>query len=533
MLNFRRCRTALACALALSGVLTAQAATAAGDKPVAGRSFDIYAYDVDGNTLLDQDAVERAVYPFLGPDRTREDVEGARRNLEEYYHVRGYDSVVVEVPSQDVSNHLVRLHVVEAPVGHVKVTGERYYSPEDIKKGAPAIAEGQTPNFQQAQAEINDLNRLPGRQVSPVVLPGKVPGTVDIELKVVDQEPLQASVQLTNDHSPNTRPLRLTGNVHYDNLWQMGHSLSFTYAVAPQDRSQSEVFAGSYLAPVPDSRWSLLAYGYTSASNVATLGDITVLGKGYAAGLRGIAQLQPIGQVSQSVSLGGDFKHFDQLVNTSSTTVTSSASAIDYVPLTLVYSIQAETPAQSLHASLGLTAGVRASRGDEAVFQVNRAYAHANFVHFNLEADDTLRLPYGAALNLRVAGQISDAPLVSGEQFAVGGLSSVRGYLQAVAIGDNGVAGTVELRSPAIRLAPRRLLDDWRVFAFSDAGDTWLIQPLPGQTGETPLYSFGAGTRFQLLGHLDGDVAVAFPMRSTASSVARRAYTVFSLKAGF
>jgi hemolysin activation/secretion protein len=522
---------ALAVGQVLVGLSMPHAAAAADG--AALRALDIEAYDVDGNTLLEQVAVETAVYPYLGPDKTAADVERARSALEAFYHARGFDSVVVEIPPQDVADHIVRLHVVEARVGQVRVTGERFYSPEDIKNHAPAIAPGEVPNFQQAQAEISELNRLPGRQISPIVTPGKVPGTVDIELKVADQDPLHASVQVTNDHSPNTDDLRVTGNVHYDNLWQLGHSASFTYAVAPQDRRQSEIFAGSYLAPIPASRWSLLAYGYNSSSNVAALGDVTVLGKGYAVGVRGIAQLPSMGPFNQSLSVGGDFKHFDQLVNTSAGSLTPVQSAVDYVPLTVSYTIQSDTPANSAHATVGVTAGVRVGASDEATFQINRAYAHANFVHFNLDAEDTLRLPRGAALSLRVTGQISDVALVSGEQFAAGGLSSVRGYLQAVAIGDNGVVGSAELRSPLIRVAPSWLLDDWRIFAFSDAGDTWLIQPLPGQAGEQSLYSAGVGTRFQLFRHLDGDVSVAFPLRSTASSAAGRPYTVFSLKAGF
>src|SRR3546814_14538001 len=100
--------------------------------------------------------------------------------------------------------------------------------------------------------------------------------------------PFHATVQIGNDHSANTEPLRLLGTVRYNNLWQAGHAISGTYVVSPQNRENTEVFAGSYLAPVWNTPWSLLLYGYKSNSNIASLGGTNVLGDGYSIGLREI-----------------------------------------------------------------------------------------------------------------------------------------------------------------------------------------------------------------------------------------------------
>ena len=520
-------------AQALSGAACA-AAPAARDSGADAPAFDVEAYDVDGNSLLDPLAIEKAVYAHLGPGRSKSDIEGARQALEEAYHTRGYDSVVVEIPAQTVADHVVKLHVVETTVGRLRVTGTRFYSIEDVKKKAPALTEGQVPNFKAAQVEIAELNREPGRQVTPVVLPGKVPGTVDIDLKVTEQEPVHASLELNNDHPVDTKPLRLTASFRYDNLWQLGHTASFSYAVAPQAREQSEVFAGSYLAPVPDSRWSLLLYGYHSNSNVATLGEVAVLGKGYAVGVRGIDQLPPIGSVSQTLSLGFDFKHFYQLVSAPGGKTAPTETAIDYWPVTAVYSLQRDTAASSAHASFTVAAGVRGEDRGEFVFQQSRAYAHGNFVHAGLDIDYTRSgLPLGLSADLRLTGQISDQPLVSGEQFSAGGLGSVRGYRQSAAVGDDGVFASAELRSPPIALAPSWLIDDWRAFVFGDAGDAWLIHPLADQKTEFPLYSTGVGTRFQLLRRIDGDLLLGVPLAAARGSETGRVYSMFSLKAGF
>jgi hemolysin activation/secretion protein len=45
--------------------------------------FDILEYVVDGNTVLSVPEIEEAVYPFLGESRTADDVDRARKALED------------------------------------------------------------------------------------------------------------------------------------------------------------------------------------------------------------------------------------------------------------------------------------------------------------------------------------------------------------------------------------------------------------------------------------------------------------------
>jgi hemolysin activation/secretion protein len=51
---------------------------------------------------------------------------------------------------------------------------------------------------------------------------------------------------------------------------------------------------------------------------------------------------------------------------------------------------------------------------------------------------------------LKVEGQYASGALIPAEQKAVGGLDNVRGYTEREVLGDNGVSGTIELRSPIL-----------------------------------------------------------------------------------
>ena len=512
---------------------------AAAPKPPE-RRVDIDAYDVDGNTKLDQETIEGAVYPYLGPERTREDVESARTALEHAYQERGYQSVVVEIPPQTVTNGIVKLHVVEAPIGRLRVVGSHYYLPSVIKQQLPALAPGQVPNLQEAQTELNDINRLPDRRVTPTLKPGQTPGTIDVDLHVTDKLPLHGSAEVNNDHSPNTDPLRTIATVHYDDLWQMGQSASFTWLRAPQSVQSGQVFSGSYLAPVWDSPWNILAYGYQSNSDVNTLGGVNVLGNGYTVGLRGVLQLPSFGNFAHTLNFGIDFKHFLEGVALGTS---GSMVNVDYWPLTAVYNLEWLTPEEEVTSSTTLVLGTRGLGSPPAEFEENRAFAHANFVHLGTDVTYTVHLPFETLGVFRFAGQIASEPLLSSEQFAAGGLTSVRGYLQSEVVGDDGILESSELRSPSFAkfvdseahdwLDVDPEIDDWRVYGFADLARVWVLGALPGQTSNFALQSIGAGTRIAALGRLSALVDVALPLRSGPSTPVKKPRVSFSVKSEF
>jgi hemolysin activation/secretion protein len=510
------------------------------------RHVDIEAYDVDGNTKLDEETVETAVYPFLGPDRERADVDGARLALQRAYQEAGYQSVVVEIPPQNVTNGIVKLHVVEAPIGRLRVVNSRYYLPSEIRARVPSLKEGNVPNFADTQQEIADLNRLPGQQVTPVLKPGKVPDTVDVDLQVKDQLPVHASVELNNDHSTGTEPLRTTATVRYDNLWQLGNSISATWLRAPQNVKSGQVFAGSYLAPIWGSPWSLLVSGYTSNSLVNTLGGTGVLGNGYSISAHGVLSLPSLGEFGETFNVGTSFNHF--LENTAfdlsapcvKTLNLGTCQTDEYVPIEATYQLSRASKTSATDLSIGITAGFRGFGSSAAEFEETRAYATANFIHVNIDATHTQSLGDDFQAIFHFAGQGSDQPLIPTEEFAVGGLTSVRGYLQSEAVGDNGLLGSLEFRSPSIGPWVGSFIDDWRFFAFEDTGFAWVDDALPAAVKGQPnqksafhLYSVGLGTRIQLFTYVSGNVDVGVPLTNGPTTKAYQPVTSFSVKTEF
>ncbi|TDX61367.1 hemolysin activation/secretion protein [Methylosinus sp. sav-2] len=502
-------------------------AKAASESSASSARFDIDDFVVDGADRLTQLEVEEAIYPFVGPGRTAADVEKARAALEKAYHDKGFQTVAVSVPQQNAQGGVIILKVAELKIGRLRVKSARFFDVDQIKAKAASLKEGTVPNFSEVTKDIVALNQWPDRRVTPALRAGVAPGTVDVDLEVEDKLPLHANMEFNNRRSPNTTPQRIIGTVRYDNLWQLGHSLSFTYQSAPQKRSDAEVFSASYLARVPDVDWlAVLAYGLTSTSDVATVGGVNVVGPGQTVGLRAVMSLPAIENLYHSVSVGLDYKHYGEVVRIG--TETSSSSPITYYPLVATYNATYQTESFTTQLNASFTLNMRPAGSNETAFDNKRAYASGSFTHFNLDVSHLQELPGGFQGYGRIVGQIADGPLASSEQISVGGLDTVRGYLESEVLGDTGAAGTVELRSPNVgeilqdafkreagadRL-PVSLFNEWRLFGFVDKGVVEVIHPLAEQQAHFNLWSYGFGARIKLLDHVSGMFVYSMPMIS-------------------
>ncbi|MGC3654935.1 POTRA domain-containing protein, partial [Pseudomonas aeruginosa] len=82
------------------------------------------------------------VNPFLGPQRSLRDIEGARDALQAAYQEKRYQSVYVELPEQQVSGGVVYLQVTDTTVGRVRLLGAEHYSAGELPEEVRTLEEG-------------------------------------------------------------------------------------------------------------------------------------------------------------------------------------------------------------------------------------------------------------------------------------------------------------------------------------------------------------------------------------------------------
>ena len=507
-------------------------------------AFTIQAFDITGITTLPTGEVERLVYPFVGPGRSNEDVEKARKALQDAYGAHGYGAVVVEVPVQGrdtFTQGIVQIAVSEVPLGQLTISDSRYHSLWIARAALPSLVEGKPINVKALQADITIANHFPDRTLNPVFKPGRAPGTLDVDLKVDDRLPLHTSLELDNDASPSTLPLRSTANVRYTNFFQTGQSANLTFIVAPQKPREVTVFAGSYNIPLLQKPWSIAISGYYSNSNVAAAGGSSVLGNGYQIGVRAQYQLSTE-RTQQTFSFGPDFKDFKQNIKVGS--AQASSAPVRYIPFELNYALSGATEHSTYALSLGTTFGLRTIKGivcfDNAgvcipvdAFRNREANSNENFVRANLSVDYSYALANDIVGAFRLTGQLADSHLITNEQFSGGGLHSVRGYYSSEAVGDNGIAASLELRSPSFASHFGRWLTEARLFGFADSALLRVLSPLPDATSSYSLIGVGGGLNLRVFKRLTGQVLGAVPLHSGVKTVKGDKRINFAVKAEF
>jgi hemolysin activation/secretion protein len=482
-------------------------------------TFYIREYRVEGAKRLENIEVERAVYPFLGPERTPADVDGARLALENAYHEKGYQTVSVIIPQQDPRYGVIRLQVVEGKVGRLHVQGARFFLSSRIKKAAPSLAEGTVPNMHDVTKDIVGLNRLADRRVTPELTAGSEPGTVDINLNVEDKLPLHGALELNNRYSADTTPLRLNGSLSYGDFLQKGHTIGLSFQVAPQDLGDAQVYSGYYLARISDGV-SLMLQGTKQNSDVSTLGGAAVGGRGEIVSLRALYDLPSEDKFYQNFSLGLDYKNFREDIVIGKDTI---SSPIEYWPMSANYGATwiGEDGFTEFNASLNFH--LRGLGSSETDYSNKRYNADGNYVYLRADAAHTHDLKGGSQVFGKIQGQIASKPLVNGEQIAGGGLDTVRGYLEATALGDNGVFGTAEFRSPSFIGTPDengKWTNEWRIHAFVEGGLTGIWDALPGQQARYGFAGVGVGTRILYAKHYHGTLDLGVPLIDQANAEA-------------
>ncbi len=479
--------------------------------------FSIREFRVTGSKLLSEQEIGEAVYPFLGPGRSVEDVEGARAALEGAFRAKGYQAVGVQLPEQSGRRGVFVLQVIENRVGQMRVKGSRYFSLEEIRRRAPSLAAGAVVDFNRVSPEILALNQHPDMRVTPSLRAGREAGTVDVELSVEDKLPLHGSVELNNRHSSGTTDLRLNTSVSYQNLWQKGHGLGLNLQYAPQRPEDAKVISGFYLARFPEASWlSLMLQGVKQDSNVSTLGGAAVAGRGDVWGARLMMTLPGAEGFYHSVSLGLDYKHFLQALTIGDF---SDVTPVTYWPLSAVYNATWSSAASTTELSAGVHMHFRGTGSASEEFAVKRYKADGDYFYARAELSHTRDLPAGFQGQMKLQGQATQSALLDNEQFSAGGLGTVRGYLESAALGDNALVGSLELRSPSLgRLAGLKPVQDWRVYVFAEGGVLGINDALPDQASVIEMASVGAGSRLQIFEHSYGSLDAGFPLRRVGTT---------------
>ena len=439
----------------------------------------------DFGSMLSPEEARRIVEPFQGQSLSVGEVQKAADALTAELKNRGYFLARVLVPVQQLENGQVRLEFLNGSIGQITVEGNEYYSSEFIRD---FVEDGLAPDRTMTEAELQRklllLNENSDLKVTAFLQPGRGAGQADLSLQTEDSLPLHGGIGYDNFGTNFTNVHRLTPHLEVGNLINDGDNLTVRYLFGLPD-NRSSFLQTSYSTPV-DNDGTRVSFSY--ANGASTLGQqLEVLDIRGRANIYSASLYRPlVRSITQSQDLLVTYSYKD-LNNTLLGTPTGKDR---YHSLRLGYVGNfADDDGRSL-IQAAITQGLGGSRLEDSFA---RPGVRVGFTKLNLDTARIQNLSENFYLFLRAGGQYSPSPLFTAEQYALGGIDSVRGYNQAQFLGDQGYSLSAEMRW--LPFEERR---DVQFSAFLDHGGARILQPSPGVTSSASLTGAGVGVRFDL-----------------------------------
>lgn len=463
-------------------------------------SFDITGYQVSGNTLLKMERIDKLLKPFTEKQKSFATVQEALDTLQKHYYDRGYRTVVVLLPEQTLEQGVVRLQVIEQRIKDIKVTGQHYFSEENILRSLPQLRPESIPNLDRISASLRVAGENPAKITKMSLENAADPGEINALIEVKDQRPWSFTLSVDDTGNESTGELRTGILFRHANLFDRDHLLTLQYKTSIEQPGDVKIFGLGYRLPLyrfGDSLDLYAAYTDVNSGSVnAGIVDLSVAGEGTIFGLRYNQNMGRHGDFQHRLSYGFDYRAYKDDVELSGSDI---GNEVTVHPLQLSYS--ADWKNRQFAGAFYLTAVQNFpawDNGHDADFNNVRQNADACYRLFRVGFDTVFLLPDRWQGHVRGNGQWTDEPLVPGEYFGLGGASSVRGFGEREIADDRGYGIMVELLTPNLARHIGLSKGQLKALVFYDAGYLERVDPLPGEQTELGIASTGAGLQFTL-----------------------------------
>jgi len=482
---------------------------------------------ITGAVAIPRDRLVTAYQPYLGKTVSQADLADMASAVSDIYRAAGFHLSRAIVPVQDIKDGTLRLQVIEGSITELALKGEGAEQ-FGIRPMLDVVVRERPSRLATLERQLLLVNGRPGVRIQDTGLEeiGAASGRfrLIVELKTWH---LYTAFGVDNLGSSAVGPWQSYGTAAFNSYLAPGDSLVLNLSTTPGDPRQLAFGRLSYEVPVGTDGARVGASGFYSE---VWPGDIRHLyndnTKTQSFEFHGsIVPLQSQ-QSSLTLTAGLGFSNvreqdvFGPIYN----------DQIRTLNLTADYRLK-----DNFGGNNYLTVGVRqgldilgASHRDDDFLSHDGASGKFSALNFWFTRYQALNDAF--SVKLSGAGQWASGPLFTSQQFYLGGIAFGRGYGAAEISGDNGIAGSFELRFD--HKLNYRYWSGAQLYSFVDAGAAWNA----GYTMNEglSLTSAGGGVRFFLFDDWQADVGVAVPLSYRApDNSSRSARLLFSLSSAF
>lgn len=465
------------------------------DVVIPAPKFSIERFDVVGDNILGAEQVQRLVTPFTGKDKDFGDVQRALEALEVAYRELGYGVIQVQLPEQDITRGVVRFNINQPKIGKINVEGNQYFSTQNVLRSLPSVIVGETPNSNEIARNLQITAEHPVKQSNVLLRSGENEGLVDVNVRVTDERPWRLIASLDDTGSADTGYLRLGVGFQHTNLLDRDHAFTAQYVTSPTNLDQVSVYGLGYKIPYYRLNSTMEMFGgYSDVDSGTVAGLFNVSGKGSIFGAKWNYFAQKWNDIEQKLSFGLDYRAYQNNVTLGGI---GFVPDITVHPVSLGYSGLLRMTASEVGFNVSLARNIPGGKdGSQADFEASRTGAKADYTILRYAAGYSHAFRSEWQARIAVNGQFTRDLLVAGEQYGIGGMDSVRGYLPREASSDYGYGTQLEIYTP--NLADNLgMSNKWRtrLVGFYDFGSVYRNDPQQGEQAGKYLASTGVGMR--------------------------------------
>jgi hemolysin activation/secretion protein len=478
---------------------------------------------ISGAAAIPQDRLAATYQSYVGKKVSQADLAAIAAAVSDVYRAAGFHLSRAIVPPQDIQGGRLRIQVVEGSITELVLKGDGAEQ-FGVRPMLDAVLAERPSRLATLERQLLLLNGRPGVQIEDTAIEEIGPASGDFRLILsLKTWHVFASVGVDNLGSSSVGPWQSYGTAAFNSYLAPGDSFVVNLSTTPGDPRQLAFGRLSYDVPVGTDGARIGASGYYSEVRP---GDFRHL---YSDNIR-----------TESFEIRGSIVPLQS--QKSSLTLTAAAgftNATENDVFGLIYADRIRTASLTsdyrLQDGFGgtnyLTVNYRqgldilgaSHRGD---LDLSREGASGKFSALNFWFTRYQTLSDVWSLKLAAAGQTASGPLFTSQQFYLGGIAFGRGYGSAEISGDNGLAGSAELRFD--QKTNLQYLSGYQLYAFVDSGVAW--NDGYRLSDGLSLTSAGGGVRFFLADGLQADIGGAVPLTYRApDNPARGARVLFSL----
>jgi hemolysin activation/secretion protein len=449
-----------------------------------------------GNTVFSQSELQEVVEDFRQRPLTFVELLAVRTRITEFYTSKGYVTSGAYLPPQTIKQGVVEIRILEGRLEDIRVKVQGRLNSAYIRDRLAIAAQAPLNVNRLLEAlQILQLNPLIAN-ISAELSTGTTPGTNILNVEVKVARTFSAEAIFDNGRSPAVGEFRRGIQLTEANLLGLGDSISAWYL----NTDGSNDWDLSYSIPI-NAYNGEVGFQYRNVTSRVTESPLDVLDiesryQDYQVSFR-----QPVYQTPrQEVVLGVTFDHQKSSTRLGGEPLAGIVGAdnqgrtnISTLRLSQEWTRRTNVDVLALRSEFSLGLQVLGTT-DSFDAQINPLAPSSNYALWRGDAQWVRLLAPDTLFVFRSNIQLTTDPLVSLEQFGIGGLNSVRGYRQNFLLSDNGVFASAEFRLPIYRQP--RLNHVLQVVPFVDVGRGWNVSGLPTPENQT-LASVGIGLNWQ------------------------------------